>query len=78
MEERQEHKHNGIWCNGNERKYEGQKAYEDENGMNTPLGVWGFSKMSDEGCHLKSVRMYGFKLEGGGGGNGLKMFFENF
>jgi len=31
-----------------------RKAYEDGNGRNTPLGVCGISKISDEGRDLKN------------------------
>ena len=35
-------------------KIKDKKAYEDGNGRNTSLGVFGISKISDEGLHLKS------------------------
>jgi len=35
-------------------KMKDRKAYEDGNGRNMALGVCGISKISDEGCHLKS------------------------
>jgi len=39
-------------------KMKDRKVYEDGNGRNTPLGVYGISKISDEGRHLKSYHSH--------------------